>query len=273
MAYELILLDADGTLFDYDRAEKCAIEATFRDFGLRYSDSILAMYRVLNDALWRELERGNTTSEDLRVERFRRLLAEIREAEQESGCAGASTQASTQAFAQGPGPATASASGSAPAIASAPAFDPALAPDAEALSRRYLQHLAAGAYLMDGAEDICCYMAQRYTLAILTNGIAEVQRSRLAKSALHDIIPHVIISEEVGLSKPDPRIFEYAMNMLGHSRREAVLMVGDSLSSDIRGGVNAGVDTCWYNPPGASCSGDLTPTYEIRTLHELRQLL
>jgi len=225
MTYELILLDADGTLFDYDRAEKYAIETTFGDFGLDYSDAILARYRVVNDALWKELERGNITSGELRVERFRRLLAEIREA------------------------------------------------DAEALSRRYLHHLARGSYLIDGAEDICRYMARRYTLAILTNGITEVQRSRLGKSALHEIISHIIISEEVGFSKPDPRIFEYAMSMFGHPRRETVLMVGDSLSSDIRGGVNAGIDTCWYNPHGAPCSEDLAPTREIRTLQELRQLL
>jgi YjjG family noncanonical pyrimidine nucleotidase len=225
MTYELILLDADGTLFDYDRAEKYAIETTFRDFGLDYSDAILARYRVVNDALWKELERGNITSGELRVERFRRLLAEIREA------------------------------------------------DAEALSRRYLHHLARGSYLIDGAEDICRYMAQRYSLAILTNGIAEVQRSRLAKSALHGVVSHIIISEEVGLSKPDPRIFEYAMNMFGHPGRETVLMVGDSLSSDIRGGADAGIDTCWYNPHRAPCSEGLVPTYEIRTLQELRQLL
>jgi 2-haloacid dehalogenase len=245
MTYELILLDADGTLFDYDRAEKCAIEITFRDFGLDYSDSILARYRVVNDALWKELERGDITSADLRVERFRRLLAELREAAQDSSSAQASAQT--------------------PAIAPVP--------DAEALSLCYLHHLARGSHLIDGAEDICRYMAQRYNLAILTNGIAEVQRSRLAKSALHDIVPHIIISEEVGLSKPDPRIFEYAVKILGYPRRDTVLMVGDSLSSDIRGGINAGIDTCWYNPHGARCSGDFTPTYEIRTLHELRQLL
>ena len=90
---------------------------------------------------------------------------------------------------------------------------------------------------------------------------------------LHDIIPHIIISEEVGLSKPDPRIFEYAMDMLGHPRRDTVLMVGDSLSSDIRGGANAGIDTCWYNPHGATCSDDPVPTYEIRALEELRLVL
>jgi len=61
--------------------------------------------------------------------------------------------------------------------------------------------------------------------------------------------------------------------MLGHPRRETVLMVGDSLSSDIRGGVNAGIHTCWYNPDGATCREDLAPTYEIRALHELRLLL
>lgn len=253
MDYELILLDADGTLLDYDRAERHAIETTFRDFGLGFSDQILARYRAVNDALWKELERGNTTSAELRVERFRRLLAEICEAAQESG--------SAQASAQTP----------APGIAPVPAAAPA--PDAATLSRCYLRHLAEGSYVIDGAEDICRYMAQRYTLAILTNGIAEVQRSRLSKSVLRDIIPHVIISEEVGLSKPDPRIFEYAMDMLGHPRRETVLMVGDSLSSDIRGGVNAGIHTCWYNPAGPTCREDLAPTYEIRALHELRLLL
>ncbi len=249
MDYELILLDADGTLFDYDRAERHAIETTFRDFGLDFSDQILARYRAVNDALWKELERGNVTSAELRVERFRRLLAEIREAAQESG----------------------SAQTPAPEIAPVPAAVPA--PDVEALSRCYLRHLAEGSYVIDGAEDICRYMAQRYTLAMLTNGIAEVQRSRLSKSVLRGIIPHIIISEEVGLSKPDPRIFEYAMNALGHPRRETVLMVGDSLSSDILGGVSAGIHTCWYNPHGATYREGLAPTYEIRALHELRLLL
>ena len=231
--YELILLDADGTLFDYDRAEKCAIETTFHDFGLDFSDQTLARYRSVNDALWKELERGNITSADLRVERFRRLLAEIPGAEREG----------SSSF------------------------------DVKALSRCYLHHLARGSYLIEGAEDICRYMAERCDLAILTNGIAEVQRSRLSKSVLRDIIPHIIISEEVGLSKPDPRIFEYAMDVLGRPRRDAVLMVGDSLSSDIRGGVNAGIRTCWYNPHGATCGQDLVPTYEIRALEELRLLL
>jgi len=265
MDYELILLDADGTLFDYDRAERHAVETTFRDFGLDFSDQILSRYRAVNDALWKELERGNTTSAELRVERFRRLLAEIRDAAPESGSTQASTQASTHTAAR------ASAQTPAPEIAPVPAA--VRAPDVEALSRCYLRHLAEGSYVIDGAEDICRYMAQRYTLAILTNGIAEVQRSRLSKSVLRDMIPHIIISEEVGLSKPDPRIFEYAMDALGHPRRDTVLMVGDSLSSDILGGVNAGIHTCWYNPHGATCREDLAPTYEIRALHELRLLL
>ncbi len=273
MDYELILLDADGTPFDYDKAERHAIETTFRDFGLDFSDQILARYRAVNDALWKELERGNTTSAELRVERFRRLLAEIREAAPESGSTQASTQAFTHASTDASTHTFAHASAQTPASKIAPVPAAIRTPDAATLSRRYLDHLARGSYLIDGAEDICRYMAQRYTLAILTNGIAEVQRSRLSRSVLHDIIPHIIISEEVGLSKPDPRIFECAMDMLGRPRRDAVLMVGDSLSSDIRGGVNAGIHTCWYNPHGATCCEDLAPTYEIRALEELRLLV
>ena len=84
MTYELILLDADGTLFDYDRAEKYAIETTFRDFGLDYSDAILARYRVVNDALWKELERETSRPGELQwsvfavsLPRFARLMLRL----------------------------------------------------------------------------------------------------------------------------------------------------------------------------------------------------
>jgi FMN phosphatase YigB (HAD superfamily) len=83
----------------------------------------------------------------------------------------------------------------------------------------------------------------------------------------------VIISEEVGAAKPDPAIFDATFERLGHPRRAEVLLVGDSLTSDIAGGRGYGLDTCWFNPTGTARPADATSTYEIRHLNELAGLL
>jgi putative hydrolase of the HAD superfamily len=81
------------------------------------------------------------------------------------------------------------------------------------------------------------------------------------------------VSEELGVAKPDARIFEYALRQLQHSDRETVVMVGDSLESDIQGGVNAGIRTCWFNPSGAVNDTAIQPTFTIANLLELRDRL
>jgi len=116
--------------------------------------------------------------------------------------------------------------------------------DLTGFSRPYLINLSKGDYLLDGAEEICRHLADRYRLAILTNGIREVQLVRFKGSPVEPLIEQVIISEDAGYSKPNPGIFDYAFRVLGHSDKETVLMVGDSLSSDIAGGIGFGIKTC-----------------------------
>ncbi len=145
--------------------------------------------------------------------------------------------------------------------------------DAEAVGTAYVEELSLGADLLPGAREICEYLAARYALAIVTNGLADVQRSRLALSGLQEFIADLVISEEAGASKPDPRIFEYARGRIGRPEREGMIMVGDSLESDIRGGAAFGIDTCWFNPVGVPNPTELRPTYEIRDLGELRRIL
>lgn len=137
------------------------------------------------------------------------------------------------------------------------------------LSRLYLRYLAGGTFLMDGAEDLIRRLKGRLRLALITNGLTAVQKPRLRKSALNGLFEAFFISEEIGFAKPDARIFSYSLEKLGHPERAEVLMVGDSLTSDIAGAAGFGIDTCWFNPTGIESAGGARPTYTISRLAEL----
>lgn len=142
--------------------------------------------------------------------------------------------------------------------------------DATAFSDEYLRQLGRGTYLIPGAEALLAELDGRFKLLLITNGIPEVQRSRIAGSTIKRYFPQLIISGEVGVAKPDPKIFDAAFANMDWPAKETVLMIGDSLSSDIRGGQNYGIDTCWYNPNGRTPGHKPKPTYEI---HDLGHLL
>ena len=121
--------------------------------------------------------------------------------------------------------------------------------------------------------DVMKELAEVATLAVVSNGAQKVQTRRLAESGVMNFMEDVFISEKMGCEKPNARIFDAALRALGVENREHVLMVGDSLPSDIQGGSNAGLDTCWYNPNHAENPGKVCPTYEISNLEELYQLV
>lgn len=108
---------------------------------------------------------------------------------------------------------------------------------------------------------------------LITNGLAAVQRPRFASSSIGRFFPEVVISEELGIAKPDPAIFDHAFERIGRPAKDRVLMVGDNLGSDILGGVNYGIDTCWFNPEAASNGHEVEPVYEIRFLREILEIL
>ena len=121
--------------------------------------------------------------------------------------------------------------------------------------------------------DVLRELSEVATLAIVSNGAQKVQTRRLAESGVMNFMEDVFISEKMGFEKPNARIFDAALRALGVENREHVLMVGDGLSSDIQGGSNAGLDTCWYNPNHAENPGKVIPTYEIASLEELYPLV
>ncbi len=141
--------------------------------------------------------------------------------------------------------------------------------DPLAFSEAYQANLGRAADLIPGSVELLDALHGRYRLLLISNGIPEVQYSRLALSPLEPYFEAIIISGEIGIAKPHPGIFDAAFQAMGYPAKEETLIIGDSLTSDIQGGLNYGIDSCWYNPEGRPANPDITPTYEIRTLGQL----
>lgn len=110
-------------------------------------------------------------------------------------------------------------------------------------------------------------------IGIITNGFSALQQVRLERTGLRDYFDLLVISEEVGVAKPNKKIFDYALEQAGNPDRSRVLMVGDTAESDILGGINAGLATCWLNAHNREQPEGIAPTWTVSSLHELEQLL
>ena len=140
------------------------------------------------------------------------------------------------------------------------------------MNARYVENLGQQAILLPGAMETLQTLAQHYKLAVATNGLTLVQRARLQKSGFLPLLSGVFISQEMGVQKPSRAYYETIFAYYGDTAREKYLMIGDSLSADIAGGVNAGIDTCWYRPAGAG-EPEIQPTYTVNGYDELLGLL
>jgi 2-haloacid dehalogenase len=224
--YPWLWFDADGTLFDYNRAEAAALRNTFHLLTIPFEDTYLDVYRNINHGLWQALERQEITQAVLRHRRFELLLEAIQ-----------------------------------------------LTGSPEQMSSIYVEQLSICSELIDGTYKVLEILHRTSQIAIVTNGLQTVQRGRLEHSAIRGFVSELIISEEIGAAKPNAAFFEAAFERCGRSPKSDVLMIGDSLTSDIQGGVDYGIDTCWYNPTGAAQPAALGITYEIRSLRELLDLI
>jgi 2-haloacid dehalogenase len=148
-----------------------------------------------------------------------------------------------------------------------------LSGDPQAMSAMYLANLALNSDLLPGAESVLETLSGHFQMAIITNGLKAVQLSRFGRATITSHFAAVIISEEVGAAKPDPRIFDVAFDEMDQPKREEVLIIGDSLTSDIAGGINYGIDTCWYNPQGRPRPAGMVIHYEVQNLFQLPKLL
>lgn len=148
----------------------------------------------------------------------------------------------------------------------------------EQAAAAYESFLGIGHYFMDGAEELLENLYGKYRLYLVTNGTAAVQKGRIKSADLAKYFEDIFISEEVGFNKPDIRYFEYCFSQIPGFSKERTVIVGDSLTSDIQGGKNAGIRTIWFHPEGREESGTasertIVPDMEIRKLSELPDLL
>ena len=145
--------------------------------------------------------------------------------------------------------------------------------DAVAVARAYEQNLSIGHYFLPGAEETVDALSKKYRLFLASNGTASVQKGRMTSANLYRFFEKVVVSQEIGHNKPSLAYFNACFAQIPDFDPAEAIMVGDSLSSDIQGGINAGIKTCWVNPSHAAPKAGIAPDFEIEALHQLPELL
>lgn len=144
--------------------------------------------------------------------------------------------------------------------------------DAPKCAKVYEKNLSTGHWFLPGAEEAVASLSKKYRLFLASNGTAVVQKGRMTSANLYRFFEKVFVSQEIGFNKPSKEYFDGCFAQIPGFDKEKAMIVGDSLSSDIKGGINAGIKTVWVNPAHKDC-GDIRPDYEIEALHQLEALL
>jgi 2-haloacid dehalogenase len=225
--YRGVLLDADNTLFDYDRAEAEALHETLDSAAPGAPrDQAVEAYREINAGYWKLYEQGKVDPAGLQSGRWGDLFRRM-------GLPG----------------------------------DPAAAAD------EYISRLSRKSHMFDGAAETVRELSRRARLCLVTNGLSRVQRGRLAHAGIAGAFTAILISEEMGIAKPDARFFRAAGEALGLPAAE-LLCVGDSPAADIAGAQAAGIDACWYAPARRPWPGPGgPPVHTIRSIVDVLRIV
>ena len=226
--YKYLLWDIDGTIINFELAERAAIRSLFKRFKLGdCSDEMLMCYSQINKRYWQLMESGKIKKDKMLVERFIEFFSNK----------GINADIAAE------------------------------------FNKEYQIALCDTIVFNDDAIDIIKHQKKTCKIIIVTNGTEVVQEKKLERSGLNDIVDNVFISELVGFEKPNIKFFEKVILEVGIKDLKEALIIGDSLTSDIQGGHNIGIDTCWYNPKNEENTTLLNPTYTIRNLHELENII
>ncbi|MEM7094398.1 MAG: YjjG family noncanonical pyrimidine nucleotidase [Actinomycetota bacterium] len=228
-AYTTVLFDLDNTLFDFAASEEVAFADCATAAGLPAAAEVFARYKVINSALWAQVEDGSMSPSDAGRIRFERLLDEF-------GGHGELSPAE--------------------------------------LGELFQQRLGVHGELYPDAAALLDALVDKVKLALVTNGLTDVQRAKVARLDLERWFPVITISDEVGVAKPDPAIFDLTFDALEVQDRSRALMIGDSLGGDIGGAHAAGIASCWFNPAGLALpDGRTTPNHVITALEAVTGLV
>ena len=233
--YKYLLWDIDGTVLNFKAAENLAIKALFKKYNLiECTDEMVNSYALINDKYWQALERGEMTKPEILVGRFVEFFESIN-------------------------------------------VDTSIAAD---FNKDYQVTLGDYVVFEDYALELLKKQknalnedgSRKYRLLAVTNGTKIAQEKKLKTSGLDDIFDAVYISEDVGVEKPNVGFFDKLFKAEGITDKREVVIIGDSLTSDILGGNNAGIDTIWYNPNNKENTKGLEITRTIFSLGELERI-
>lgn len=145
--------------------------------------------------------------------------------------------------------------------------------DGIAFEDDYQKALGQGYFVLPHTIEVLSALYQKYPLYVVTNGVSQTQYSRLEGTDIKKYFQNIFVSEDIGHQKPSKEYFDYCFKNIDKIDLSKTLIIGDSLSSDIQGGINAGIDTCWFNPNHLDKPEAMSINYEIHDLRELLQLL
>ena len=145
--------------------------------------------------------------------------------------------------------------------------------DAAAVAADYEDNLSIGHFFLPGAQEAVENLSKKYRLYLASNGTAKVQAGRMTSANLYRFFEKVFVSEEIGHNKPSKDYFKAAFSQIPDFDPARAMIVGDSLTSDIQGGINAGIRTCWVNPRHLPANLQIPADYEIESLSQLEALL
>ena len=225
---KVILWDVDGTLLDFEAAEKVAIRQCFasHDMG-ECTDEMLSRYIVINRKYWEALERGELTKPEVLVGRFREF------------------------------------------------FETEGLPvkHAESFNKEYQVRLGDTIVFCDNVFELLQKYKGQIKQYAVTNGTKVAQDRKLKNSKLDTLFDGIFISDVLGVEKPNKEFFDKVFEAIGNYEKDEVIIVGDSLTSDIKGGNNAGILTAWYNPKRIENAKNVNIDFQISNLWEIEQIL
>ena len=223
-----VLWDVDGTLLDFNAAERAAIRTLFAEFKLgECTDEMLARYSAINISFWERLERNEITKPEVLRGRFEQFFGEY-------------------------------------------GIDTGLAAP---FNERYQVTLGDTIVYLDDSIDIIKSLRGKVKQYVVSNGTVAAQTKKLDKSKLGELMDGIFLSEKLGVEKPNREFFDNAFAVIGPADPSEMIIIGDSLTSDIRGGMNAGIKTCWYNPQKKPVPEGYRIDYVIGDLHEVYGIL
>ena len=222
MAYDVIFMDIDNTLLDFNAGTADSLRQLLADFGEALTDERLGRFFEINNSLWTAYEHGEIEKSYIFPTRFQQWLGEMD-----------------------------------------------IETDWLAANERYAEGLRQSAILMPHAMELLEALKGKYPLYGVTNGVVSTQLPRLAKSRLNEYFDHVFISEAMGCKKPEKEFFDKVFDAIGNPDKSRCIILGDSLTSDMQGGRNAGIATCFF---GAD-TGDPRCDYVIGDLREFLAVL